>query len=237
MAVVADSGAIVAEGSVDLCRTAAPEVPVRDLGTRSGEPTDEPKGLNPWIIASLGIVAVIVAVGLWLVLGRGEAHQPPTASLAPVSEATVPTTALPPDEPTSARRAPSAAAAKTLPTNAFDPPLTGGSVWVRTPSGKTLCQILVFEDQRPHEPARTDKVACVVESSYPAPACCVSVEADGEFNWFNGNAGNPDFVTLEYGIAYHALGWTIEPTPDGTTFTNDSTGHGMFVSVEGVEAF
>lgn len=120
---------------------------------------------------------------------------------------------------------------------AFDPPLAGGAVWVKTPSGKTLCQILVLEDPGPHEPTRTDRVACGVEFSYPAPACCVAVDADGEFDWFNGNAGNPDFITLEYGIAYHALGWTIEPAPEGTTFSNDRTGHGMSVSVDGVEAF
>lgn len=203
----------------------------------SGQPPDEPKILNPWITAPLAIVAVIVAVGLGLVFGRGEAHQPPTAGTAPMGEAVERTTGSPPDEPTSAAAVPSAGAAKALPTSAFDPPLTGGSVWVKTPSGKTLCQIIVFEDHRPHEPTRTDRVGCVVESSDPAPACCVGVNADGELNWFMGNAGNPDFITLEYGILYRALGWTVEPTPEGTTFTNDRTGHGMLVSVEGVEAF
>ena len=33
------------------------------------------------------------------------------------------------------------------------------------------------------------------------------------------------------------MGWTIEASEDGTRFTNDGTGHGMFISVEGVEAF
>jgi hypothetical protein len=32
-------------------------------------------------------------------------------------------------------------------------------------------------------------------------------------------------------------GWTIVPTQDGTRFTSDSTGHGMFVSVENVASF
>jgi hypothetical protein len=29
-------------------------------------------------------------------------------------------------------------------------------------------------------------------------------------------------------------GWTIVPTEDGTRFTSDGTGHGMFVSIENV---
>jgi hypothetical protein len=33
------------------------------------------------------------------------------------------------------------------------------------------------------------------------------------------------------------LGWTILPSSDGTRFTNDGTGHGMFVSIENVYSF
>jgi hypothetical protein len=32
-------------------------------------------------------------------------------------------------------------------------------------------------------------------------------------------------------------GWTVLPDSDGTRFTNDATGHGMFVSIENVAAF
>jgi hypothetical protein len=42
---------------------------------------------------------------------------------------------------------------------------------------------------------------------------------------------------MAYGTAYRALGWTVHPGGDGTMFTNDATGHGMFVRVEGVEQF
>ena len=31
------------------------------------------------------------------------------------------------------------------------------------------------------------------------------------------------------GQTYHMQGWTILPTSDGTRFTNDATGHGMFI--------
>lgn len=43
-----------------------------------------------------------------------------------------------------------------------------------------------------------------------------------------------NYVTLTYGQTYHFLGWTVLPSSDGTRFTNDGTGHGMFVSVENV---
>ena len=44
-------------------------------------------------------------------------------------------------------------------------------------------------------------------------------------------------VLLNYGQTYHLQSWTIVPTEDGTRFTNDSTGHGMFVSIENVSSF
>jgi hypothetical protein len=36
---------------------------------------------------------------------------------------------------------------------------------------------------------------------------------------------------------YRAVGWTIVADSGGTTFTNDGTGHGMFVSTERVDFF
>jgi len=44
-------------------------------------------------------------------------------------------------------------------------------------------------------------------------------------------------VVLNYGQTYHIPGWTILPSSDGTRFTKDDTGHGMFVSVENVSPF
>ena len=43
-------------------------------------------------------------------------------------------------------------------------------------------------------------------------------------------------VTLDY-QTYEAAGWTITADPSGTRFTNDATGHGMFVATGGVDAF
>jgi hypothetical protein len=56
----------------------------------------------------------------------------------------------------------------------------------------------------------------------------------------NGNipGAHPENDTvLNYGQTYDILGWTILPSSDGTRFTNDGTGHGMFVSVENVAPF
>ena len=44
-------------------------------------------------------------------------------------------------------------------------------------------------------------------------------------------------VTLVYGQTYHIKGWTVLPAFDGTRFTNDASGHGVFVSIGRVSPF
>jgi hypothetical protein len=65
------------------------------------------------------------------------------------------------------------------------------------------------------------------------------VEADGTFSYSEGNIGIADNgdIVLDYGRAVEINGWTIVPSFDGTHFTNDSTGRGMFVSIDGVTPF
>ncbi|WP_286274349.1 hypothetical protein [Mycobacterium antarcticum] len=41
-------------------------------------------------------------------------------------------------------------------------------------------------------------------------------------------------LVLTYGQVFHLKGWTVEPSSEGTRFTNDGTGRGMFVSRQGV---
>jgi hypothetical protein len=68
----------------------------------------------------------------------------------------------------------------------------------------------------------------------------VVVNAAGAFHWDDGNIGaaHPtNDVILNYGQTNHIQGWTILPSSDGTRFTNDGTGHGMFVSIENVYSF
>ena len=39
------------------------------------------------------------------------------------------------------------------------------------------------------------------------------------------------------GHAYHMFGWLVQAGAEGARFTNDFTGHGMFVSVDGIQTF
>lgn len=104
-----------------------------------------------------------------------------------------------------------------------------GYVFIQTKSGKTRCQL------------NEQEVGC--ESSFVnapeiegMPANGVRLTPDGNISWVLGNLGAIPAVTLDY-RTYSAVGWTIEADVDGTRFTNDGTGHGMVVSVEGVESF
>lgn len=104
-----------------------------------------------------------------------------------------------------------------------------GVVFIETKSGKTRCQL----DQR--------EVGC--EAAFTnAPevngstANGVRLSATGQISWVLGNLGAIPAVTLDY-QTYSAVGWTIDAGRDGTRFTNDSTGRGMSISVEGVEGF
>jgi hypothetical protein len=59
------------------------------------------------------------------------------------------------------------------------------------------------------------------------------ITAPGQFSWRTANLGmaapgQPD-VALAEGQTYHFEGWTIVPTGDRITFTNDATGHGMAI--------
>ncbi|MCV7302331.1 hypothetical protein H7J93_22160 [Mycobacterium barrassiae] len=109
------------------------------------------------------------------------------------------------------------------------PPDESGYVFIETKSGKTRCQI-----SREEVGCESDFNNAIEVNGMPANG--VSVTADGGMRWVVGNLGNIPAVTLDYQI-YHALGWTIEASSDGTRFTNDSTGHGMFINTSGVEVF
>ena len=67
------------------------------------------------------------------------------------------------------------------------------------------------------------------------------VDAAGNFQFEDGgNIGGSkpqNDLVLQYGQTYDVSGWTILPTSDGSRFTNDGTGHGMFVSIENVYPF
>jgi hypothetical protein len=108
-------------------------------------------------------------------------------------------------------------------------PPENGYVFIETKSGKTRCQI------------NEDEVGCEAQfTNSPLQdgvrANGIRLTSDGAVEWIVGNLGDIPVVTLDY-RTYRALGWTIVAGQDGTRFTNDGTGHGMVVAIEGVETF
>ena len=59
------------------------------------------------------------------------------------------------------------------------------------------------------------------------------VTASGQFSYRSANIGigysHAPFDTLVPGQTYHIQGWTVVAGGDGIRFTNDGTGHGMFI--------
>ena len=144
-----------------------------------------------------------------------------------------------PTEPSFPTSRPTAAPPSTLapspPNTPAPPPAAGelppenGYVFIETKSGKTRCQLSAdavgCESQFTNSP--------VIDGMH---ANGVRLSASGEVRWVVGNLGDIPVVTLDY-RTYHAVGWTIDAREDGTRFTNDRTGHGMVVAVDGVQAF
>jgi hypothetical protein len=113
------------------------------------------------------------------------------------------------------------------------------SQYVRTESGKVRCDI------------QPDSVGCQYLPGFPqAPVDNWGGHPDiakqtsgGAFSWMEGNlatqgsASLDNDVILNYGQSYDIQGWTILPSSDGTRFTNDGSGHGIFVSIDNVYSF
>jgi hypothetical protein len=171
----------------------------------------------------------ILAVVLAAALAGCQTITPGTAIINP-NEPTEPSF------PTSRPTGPTAAPPKT-PTQTPSPTPPGGGVltpengyvFLETKSGKTRCQL------------NSAEVGCEAQfTNSPVldgtPANGVRVTASGEMSWLVGNLGDIPAVTLDY-ATYSAVGWTIDAREDGTRFTNDGTGHGMVVAVDGVQAF
>jgi hypothetical protein len=108
-------------------------------------------------------------------------------------------------------------------------PDENGRVFIETKSGLTRCQI------------DSDSVGCEAQfTNSPMQdgehANGVKITASGDVNWVLGNLGDIPTVPIDY-LTYDAEGWTITATEGGTKFTNEHTGHGMFVSIEKVDTF
>lgn len=132
----------------------------------------------------------------------------------------------------------------------------GGSLWLapiadaagqytRTQSGAVRCLVMTNDQGHGGGPA----VACEHGPGFPqAPVTQTGnhfdiavVDGAGHFRWEDGNIGGggtpQNDLALSYGQTFHIQGWTVAPNSDGTRFTNDGSGHGMFVSIDNVSAF
>ena len=175
--------------------------------------------------------AVLVAAAIGLVGCTSWTDGKPVAVPSNPTEPTFPTprpSRTPPLSPSSTGPVPAPTAAPPPGAETLDPN-EQGYVYIETKSGKTRCQI------------SQKAVGCEAPFANPPmtdgfPATGVTVSADGNFRWLIGNLGAITPVTLDY-RTYHAQGWTIAANESGTRFTNSRTGHGMFVSIEKVQAF
>lgn len=179
--------------------------------------------VNTRLVAA-GLLAVAALTGCQSSID-GTATRSPDTGIEPdfptprPTRSTPPPGTPPPAPPSTTTRAPSG--------EVLSP--QNGYVFIQTKSGKTRCQL--DEQEVGCESAFTN--APEVEGE---PANGVRLTADGRVSWVLGNLGAIPAVTLDYST-YSALGWTIDATEDGTTFTNDGTGHGMTISTEGVSSF
>ncbi|MCW2652036.1 MAG: lpqJ [Mycobacterium sp.] len=177
-----------------------------------------------------------VAVALTSACGSPIAGRPSCPGCGKQAEPSFPTTRPNVSPPTSTSPPPSMTVAPPSPTLTAPPdgavalaPDSQGVVFIQTKSGKTRCQISRHE------------VGCEAPFVNPPmrdgePANGVKVTSGGELRWLVGNLGDIPAVTLDY-QTYRAQGWTIAASGSGTRFTNDDTGHGMFVSIQAVNGF
>jgi hypothetical protein len=177
---------------------------------------------------------VVLAVGLLLSTTMLAAGCGTTIDGNPVASSGSPTepsfpTSRPTRTPSTSSPTPSAPPTSQQPGASTLTPDESGYVFIETKSGKTRCQISEAD------------VSCETQFDSPPeqngmPANGVNLTADGSMTFVVGNLGNIPVVTLDY-QTYRALGWTIEAGGDGTRFTNDGTGHGMFLNTSGLEVF
>ncbi|PRC44764.1 hypothetical protein C6A85_98575 [Mycobacterium sp. ITM-2017-0098] len=121
------------------------------------------------------------------------------------------------------------------------PTTTAATAYVRTVTGQVRCALSAQEVRCERSSSDGFKNA-PSSSSGLGNLNVAAVDTDGVFDWSEGNIGGygthelTDAV-LTYGQTFDIMGWTVQPSERGTFFTNQTTGHGMFVSVEKVNSF
>jgi hypothetical protein len=178
-------------------------------------------------IAAAG--ATVLTVGALLAGCGSTVPGTPETSSTEFTEPTVPTPRPSVSSPTSTTTLSPEPSTPTAAPPGGTLPAKNGYVYIETKSGQTRCQI------------NAQMAGCEAQfTNSPevdgGQANGVTVDADGKSQWILGNLGDIPVVTLDY-RTYSAVGWTIDATEAGTRFTNDATGHGMFVAIEKVDFF
>lgn len=115
--------------------------------------------------------------------------------------------------------------AVTLPANQY------GYVVVQNAGGDTQCIV-----ETTFIGCQTDGTTWQQHVDGSGPYHGVRVNTDGTGSWVDGNLGAAAPTTLA-NQTYRAQGWTIVAGSSGMRFTNDKTGHGALVSIDGVQPF
>lgn len=109
-------------------------------------------------------------------------------------------------------------------------PTTGHDAKVKTQTPPMLCEI-GSDDATPGIGPNVICQGSFVHASADDDQAFVT--ASGKFSYRSANIGtgynHPPFDTLVPGQTYHIQGWTVVAGNNGIRFTNDGTGHGMFV--------
>ncbi|QZH62421.1 hypothetical protein K1X22_12425 [Mycolicibacterium farcinogenes] len=186
---------------------------------------------------SLGAVKAWQALGALLAVGAllpgcqssidGTPATSPQSPTEPSFPTARPTRSSPVPSPSTTAAAPPSTSRAPSGATPLEP--ENGYVFIETKSGKTRCQL--SERDVGCESDFTD--APVVDGEQ---ANGVRLTSDGQIKWVVGNLGDIPVVTLDY-RKYSAVGWTIDASEDGTRISNDSTGHGMTIAVQGVKTF
>ncbi|WP_126298320.1 hypothetical protein [Mycolicibacterium phlei] len=118
---------------------------------------------------------------------------------------------------------------------------------VRTQSGKMRCIVSANDVSHGGGPlvacrARFTNAPIWPQSTLNERMNIAVVRGNGAFKWEIGDIpGTTEVmaqdIVMTYGKTYRLNGWTIEPAFDGTRFTYDRTGHGMFASIDRVYSF
>jgi hypothetical protein len=109
-------------------------------------------------------------------------------------------------------------------------PTAGHDAKVNTQTPRMLCEI----GSDDADPGIGPNVICQGRfSEASSDADQAFVTASGQFSYRSANIGtgynHSPFDTLVSGQTYHIQGWTIVASDNGVRFTNDGTGHGMFI--------